>query len=139
MSATPAPPLPDLLAAVRTAATDADRRVACWGVWQHCETGVGAMVRGAARLAPGGVSVEEFRESVRDRVRDQLVENGGFARVNADDAFWGFVRTTVGNAAISEYRRRMRRPRAAPGPPATNEEDDEASYRLEPTSPGTPE
>lgn len=97
------------------------------------------MVRGADRLAPAGVSVEEFRESVRDRALDQLVQNGGFARVKAGAAFWGFVRTTVRNAAITEYRRRMRRPRAAPGPPATNEEDDEASYRLEPPSPGTPE
>ena len=97
------------------------------------------MVRRADRLAPDGISVEEFRESVRDRVRDQLVENGGFARVAADDAFWGFVQTTVRNAAISEFRRRMRRPRAAPGPPATNEEDDDASYRLDPPSPGTPE
>ena len=131
--------LPELLAAARKAATDEDRRAACWEIWRHCETGVAGMVRGVDRLAPDGVANEEFRESVRDRALDQLVEGGGFARVEADDAFWGFVRTTVRNAAISEYRRRMRRPRAAPGPPVPEDDSDEPSYRFDPPGPGTPE
>ena len=131
--------LPDLFAAARKAGTDEDRRAACWEIWRHCETGVAGMVRSMDRLAPEGVADEEFRESVRDRALEQLVARGGFARVDADDAFWGFVRTTVRNAAISEYRRRMRRPRAAPGPPVPDEDGDEPLSGLDPPSSATPE
>ena len=131
--------LPDLLAAARKADTDEDRRAACWEIWRQCEIGIAGMVRSVDRLAPSGVADEEFRESVRDRTLDQLAERGGFARVQADDAFWGCVRTTVRNAAISEYRRRMRRPRAAPAPPVPEDDGEEPSYRFDPPSPGTPE
>ena len=130
-----------LLAAVRTAATAGDRLAASWEVWRHCETHVAAMASRQGWLAPGGVTVDDFRVAVKDRALDQLVVKGGFARVRTAAAFWGFVQTTVRNAAISELRQRMSRPRrTALGPPAQAEEDgDEASYRLEPRAAGTPE
>ena len=133
------PPLADLLATAREADTDEGRRAACWEIWRHCETNVAAMIRRQDRLAPDGVAHDDFRESVWARALHQLVERGGFARVQADDAFWGFVRTTVRNAAISEYRRRMRRPRVVAGPPPREDDGDEQSYRLDQPDPGSPE
>ena len=101
-------PVRELLGAIhdapRRTPADAAQIDACWSLWQHLGTWLEGQFKSCGSLSPRWHPEQIFTESVRDRVRDQLVLGAGFRQIRTPAASWGFVRTTVRHAALDERR-----------------------------------